>query len=166
MYLLIRSYNIAGILAPQDISRLSEDSIDIIRKLIISGTLCLSERLAQQSKFDPVTSKGDEAAAAAAGSPLGSPKLTLREEGDGFAELTYEAFKRAQHLCAILQSRLEGLGKCFARRRRAEPAPACVRQAITSMHQYIRGLSVSSVHTTHPIRDIRFVLASALPPRT
>ena len=119
MYLLIRSYNIAGILAPQDISRLSEDSIDIIRKLIISGTLCLSERLAQQSKFDPVTSKGDEAAAAAAGSPLGSPKLTLREEGDGFAELTYEAFKRAQHLCAILQSRLEGLGKCFARRRRA-----------------------------------------------
>jgi hypothetical protein len=142
MFLLMTSYDITGILAPQDVTRLYEDSIDIIRKLIISGTLCLSERLAQQSKFDPVTSNGDEEAAAAAGSPLGSLKLTQREEKDGFAELTYEAFKRAQHLCAILQSRLEGLGKCFARRRRAEPASA------------------------HQIRDVRFVLASALSSRT
>jgi hypothetical protein len=76
--------------------------MDIVRKLIIAGTLSMNQHLslphkAEVDRFAP--SSGESVTEAG------------EAQGDGWAEAAYEALKRAQHLCAILLTRLEAAGK-------------------------------------------------------
>jgi len=81
----------------------------LIRQLVVAGALCLSEHLCDRPVCDTVIASAPLFELC----PASDHEYTGRTEGlrfSGWAELAYEAWKRALHLCSLVEGVLEGHG--------------------------------------------------------